>query len=180
MSSPNDAMFANIRYAVSPLVATNRSRSAPCSLMTAAYSRHTFVWLSFRQDLDTVIAGFEACWVFFGGVFKVVIPDNMATIVTRADATAPMLNQAFVEYAQARGFLIDPARVRSPQDKPRVERVVPFVRNSFFAGETFIDLADAQRRADGPDARSRAPGGPAGRGAETEKNKENKGFHRTY
>jgi hypothetical protein len=36
--------------------------------------------------------------------------------------------------------------VRSPKDKPRVERVVPFVRNSFFAGESFIDLADAQRR----------------------------------
>jgi transposase len=58
------------------------------------------------------------------------------------------LNQAFVEYAQSRGFHIDPARVRRPQDKPRVERTVPFVRNSFFAGETFIDLADAQRRAE--------------------------------
>jgi hypothetical protein len=29
-----------------------------------------------------------------------------------------------------------------------VERTVPFVRNSFFAGETFIDLGDAQRRAE--------------------------------
>ncbi len=29
-----------------------------------------------------------------------------------------------------------------------MERTVPFVRNSFFAGETFIDLADAQRRAE--------------------------------
>jgi hypothetical protein len=38
--------------------------------------------------------------------------------------------------------------VRSPQDKPRVERQVQFVRGSFFAGETFIDLADAQRRAE--------------------------------
>ncbi len=34
--------------------------------------------------------------------------------------------------------MIDPARVRAPQDKPTVERVVPFVRNSFFAGEVFI------------------------------------------
>ncbi len=33
-------------------------------------------------------------------------------------------------------------------DKPRVERAVPFVRRSFFAGEVFIDLADAQRRAE--------------------------------
>ncbi|MGH8939967.1 MAG: Mu transposase domain-containing protein, partial [Actinomycetes bacterium] len=44
--------------------------------------------------------------------------------------------------------LIDPARVRSPQDKPRVERQVQFVRGSFFAGEDFIDLADAQRCAE--------------------------------
>jgi hypothetical protein len=58
------------------------------------------------------------------------------------------LNQAFVEYAQARGFRIDPARVRRPQDKPRVERAVAFVQGSFFAGETFVDLADAQRRAE--------------------------------
>ena len=90
----------------------------------------------FSQTTDAVIAGFEAAWTFFDGVFAVVIPDNMATIVDKADATEPRFNQAFVEYAQARGFLVDPARVRTPTDKPRVERTVPFVRNSFFAGET--------------------------------------------
>ncbi len=106
------------------------------------------MWLSFRQTIDDVIAGCEAAWVFFGGVFATVIPDNMKAIVERADPLEPRLNQAFVEYAQSRGFVIDPARVRSPQDKPRVERTVPFVRQSFFAGETFVDLADAQRRAE--------------------------------
>jgi hypothetical protein len=113
-------------------------------VFTAVFSRHTFLWLSFRQDLDTVIAGFEGAWEFFGGVFKVVIPDNMATIVTKADGLAPTLNQAFVEYAQARGFVVDPARVRSPQDKPRVERTVAFVQGSFWAGENFGCLAEAQ------------------------------------
>jgi hypothetical protein len=34
----------------------------------------------------------------------------------------PRLNRAFIEYAQARGFVVDPARVRTPTDKPRVER----------------------------------------------------------
>jgi hypothetical protein len=58
------------------------------------------------------------------------------------------LNQAFVEYAQARGFRVDPARVRRPQDKPRVERAVSYTRSSFFAGETFAGLAEAQRRAE--------------------------------
>jgi hypothetical protein len=53
----------------------------------------------------------------------------------------------WVEYAQARGFLTDPARVRSPQDKPRVERAVQYVRGNFFAGEEFVDLAGAQARA---------------------------------
>ena len=126
---------------------TGRRRVCWALILTAVYSRHCFVWLSFSQRIETVIDGFEAAWEFFGGVFKVVIPDNMSTAVTKADRIDPRLNQAFVEYAQDRGFVIDPARVRTPTDKPRVERVVPFVRNNFFAGEDFIDLADAQRRA---------------------------------
>jgi hypothetical protein len=125
-----------------------RSRVCQALIFTACYSRHCFVWLTFRQTTEAVIAGFEAAWAFFGGIFAVVIPDNMAAIIERADAIEPRLNQAFTEYAQARGFLIDPARVRRPTDKPRVERVVPFVRGSFFAGEAFPDLADAQRRAE--------------------------------
>ncbi|EQD69494.1 transposase, partial [mine drainage metagenome] len=53
-----------------------------------------------------------------------------------------------MEYAQDRGFSIDAARVRHPKDKPRVERQVPYVRQRFFVGEEFVDLADAQRRAE--------------------------------
>ncbi len=127
---------------------SGRGRDCQALIFTPVVSRYSFVWLTHRQCLGDVIAGFDAAWVFYGGVFKTVIPDNMKTIVERADALEPRLCQAFVEYSQARGFVVDPARVRSPQDKPRVERVVPFVRGSFFAGETFIDLADAQRRAE--------------------------------
>jgi hypothetical protein len=126
---------------------TGRRRDLWALIFTPVVSRYSFVWLSFRQTIDDVIAACEAAWVFYGGVFATLIPDNMKAIVDRADPLEPRLNQAFVEYAQARGFVIDPARVRSPQDKPRVERCVPFVRRSFFAGETFVDLADAQRRA---------------------------------
>ena len=125
-----------------------RRRVCQALIFTPVVSRYSFVWLSFRQAIDDVIAGCEAAWMFFGGVFATVIPDNMKAIVERSDPLEPRLNQAFVEYAQSRGFVIDPARVRSPQDKPRVERTVPFVRQSFFAGEDFVDLADAQRRAE--------------------------------
>ena len=77
-------------------------------------SRHCFVWLSFQQRLVDVIEGFEAAWVFFGGVFKVVIPDNLKAIVIAADDINPRFNEGFVEYAQSRGFVVDPARVRHP------------------------------------------------------------------
>jgi transposase len=116
-------------------------------IFTAVYSRHMFVYPTHRQTLDEVIAGFEAAWAFFGGVFKVVIPDNMKAIVDQADNTEPRLNDSFREYVQARGFVVDPARVRHPKDKPRVEKCVQYVRSSFFAGEDFTDLADCRARA---------------------------------
>jgi transposase len=128
--------------------AAGRRRVVWALIFTACYSRHCFVWLSFRQTVADVIAGCEAAWGFFGGVFRVVIPDNLKAIVVDADDIEPRLNQAFVEYAQSRGFVVDPARVRHPKDKPRVERNVGYVRGSFFAGEDFADLADAQRRAE--------------------------------
>jgi transposase len=146
---PGDELQVDFgRLGLVPDPTVGRSRVCHALIFTPVVSRYSFVWLSFRQAIDDVIAGCEAAWVFFGGVFLTVIPDNLKAIVERADAIEPRLNQAFVEYAQSRGFVIDPARVRSPQDKPRVERTVPFVRQSFFAGESFVDLADAQRRAE--------------------------------
>lgn len=129
-----------------PDAETGRQRDLWALIFTPVVSRFSFVWLCHRQTIHDVISGFEAAWAFYGGVFATVIPDNLKAIVDRSDPLEPRFNQAFVEYAQARGFKIDPARVRKPQDKPRVERTVPFVRNSFFAGESFIDLEDAQRR----------------------------------
>ena len=92
-------------------------------IFTAVVSRHMFVWLTYSQTLTAVIAGCEAAWAFFGGVFKVLIPDNLKPVVTDADAVNPRLSVGWLDYAQHVGFGTDPARVRSPQDKPRVERV---------------------------------------------------------
>jgi transposase len=125
-----------------------RRRVCWALIFTACFSRHQFVWPTFHQSTDDVIEGFEAAWVYFGGVFPVVIPDNMGSIVVDAENTAPRFNDVFFEYAQSRGFVVDAARVATPTDKPRVERTVPYVRNNFFAGETFIDLADVRGRAE--------------------------------
>src|SRR5207249_867901 len=60
---------------------TGRNRVVWALLFTACYSRHQFVWLSFRQTTEAVIEGFEAAWAFFVGVFRTAIPDNMGAIV---------------------------------------------------------------------------------------------------
>jgi transposase len=125
---------------------TGRRRKVHALIFTAVFSRHMFVWLTHAQTLAAVIAGCESAWKFFGGVFQVLIPDNLKPVVTAADAVNPRLSTGWLDYAQHCGFATDPARVRSPQDKPRVERVVQYVRGNFWAGETFTDLADAQAR----------------------------------
>ncbi|MGI8305882.1 IS21 family transposase [Saccharopolyspora hattusasensis] len=125
-----------------------RRRVVHALIFTAVFSRHMFVWLTFAQTLEAVVAGCEAAWRHFDGVFRVLIPDNASAMVAKADAVNPQFTVGWLEYAQARGFVTDAARVRSPQDKPRVERTVQYVRGNFFAGETFVDLADAQARAE--------------------------------
>ncbi|MGH3700004.1 MAG: IS21 family transposase [Pseudonocardiaceae bacterium] len=123
-----------------------RRRVAHALIFTAVCSRHMFVWLTFSQTLAAVIEGCEAAWRFFGGVFRVLVPDNAAAIVAKADAVNPRFTIGWLDYTQHCGFSTDAARVRSPKDKPRVERAVQYVRGSFFAGEDFVDLADAQVR----------------------------------
>lgn len=125
---------------------TGRDRKVHALIFTAVYSRHMFVWLTYAQTLAAVIAGCEMAWAFFGGVFKVLIPDNLKPVVTDADPVNPRLSSGWLDYAAHAGFATDPARVRSPKDKPRVERAVQFVRGNFFAGEVFADLEDAQAR----------------------------------
>jgi hypothetical protein len=77
-----------------------RQRKVHGLIFTACYSRHMFVWLSFIQTLGAVIAGCEAAWVFFGGVFRVPVPDNPPTIVANADAVNPRFTAGRLDYAQ--------------------------------------------------------------------------------
>jgi len=131
------------RLGLIPDPATGTKRALHGLIFTAVYSRYMFVYPTQRQTLDEVIAGFDAAWAFFEGVFAVVIPDNMKAIVDRADAIEPRINDAFREYAQARGFVIDPTRVRKPCDKLRVEDVFPTCARTSLLERTFGILTTA-------------------------------------
>lgn len=116
-------------------------------IFTAVCSRHRFVWPVFRETTVSAIEACEAAWDYFGGIFLVLIPDNTRAIVDTADPLGARINVTFLEYAQARGFHIDPARSRRPTDKARVERAVQTVRDDCFAGERLQSLEDAVHRA---------------------------------
>jgi len=95
-----------------------------------------------------VAAGCEAAWGFFGGAFRVLAPDNLKAVVTDAGPVNPTLPAGWLDYAHHVGFGTDPARLRSPKDKPQVEQAVQYVGGNFWAGETFTNLAEAQARAE--------------------------------
>jgi hypothetical protein len=82
-------------------------------------ARHRFVYPAFEETTARAIEACEAAWDFFGGVFKVIIPDNTKAIIVHADPLAPRITPAFFEYAQARHFHIDPAPRR------RIRGVLP-------------------------------------------------------
>jgi hypothetical protein len=124
-----------------------RSRRFRAWIFTAVRSRHRFVYPVFPETTATAIEACEAAWEYFGGVFKVVIPDNTKTNVKEADPLEPKLVVGFLEYAQSRGFLVDPTRKRSPKDKARVERTVQTVADDCFGGETPTSIEQARDHA---------------------------------
>ncbi|MBK8943477.1 MAG: transposase [Polyangiaceae bacterium] len=107
---------------------TGRKRRLWVLVVTLSFSRLQFVWPTFRQTTEAVCEGLDRAWQFFGAMPASIIPDNTKAMIRRPDALDARLVDAFLDYVQARGLFVDPARVRSPKDKPRVENQVPYVR----------------------------------------------------
>ena len=126
---------------------TGRRRVVWALIVVLDYSRHCFVWPTFGQTLEDVIAGLESAWAFFGGIPKYLVIDNCPPAVAVAEPLHPTFTRGFLEYSQHRGFIADAARARHPKDKPKVERGVPYVRERFFKGGEFRDLADVREQA---------------------------------
>jgi transposase len=123
---------------------TGQTRRVWAFVMVLACSRHMFVRPVVRMDqLGWVVAHTEA-FKFFGGVPRRLVSDNLKTGVIKPDLYDPKLNRAYAEMAEYYGTLIDPARALKPKDKPRVERQMPYVRDSMWRGRTWSGIGDMQ------------------------------------
>ena len=115
--------------------------------MVLSYSRHMFICVVTRMDQQAWIRAHVAAFAFFGGAPAILVIDNLTPGVLRPDLYDPKINRGYAELATHYGVLVDPCRVRSPKDKPRVERPMRYIRDSFYAGRTFTSLEEMNQAA---------------------------------
>lgn len=120
--------------------ASGAKRRVWAFIMTLSFSRHLFCYPVLAMTQREFLAAHVAAFEFFGGAPHRLVPDNLGSGILKSDLYDPRINRGYAELAWHYGCLIDPARVAHPKDKPRVERMVPYVRDSFFSGRRFTDL----------------------------------------
>jgi hypothetical protein len=82
----------------------DRRRRLHALVFTAVLSRYCFVYLTFSQTTAAVIAGCEAAWSFFGGMFAVLVPENVARHIFRLLCPAPLCGRGDVDGPGSRRY----------------------------------------------------------------------------
>lgn len=111
-------------------------------ILIMAHSRHMFVRVVHRLDQLSWLECHVAAFAFFGGIPRRLVIDNLGSGVLKPDLYDPAMNRGYQQLADHYATLIDPCRVAHPKDKPRVERMVSYVRDSFWAGRNFLSLEE--------------------------------------
>ena len=96
-------------------------------------SNYTYAEAVASQGLADWIGAHVRAFAFFQGVPAVVVPDNLASGVSKACRYEPDLNATYAEMAAHYGVAVVPARVRKPRDKAKVEAGVLLVERWILA-----------------------------------------------
>ncbi len=112
-------------------------------VMTLCFSRRMFCELVFDQKIETWVRLHVRAFEYFGGVPRVIVPDNLKSAVIRAAFAIdddPVIQRTYRELARHCGFQIDPAPPRSPEKKGKVEISVRYVKGNFLLTWESIDI----------------------------------------
>lgn len=124
---------------------TAKTRAAQIFVAVLGASNYTYADASWDQTLPSWIGSHVRAFEYFGGVTKMVIPDNLKSGVAKACRYEPDINPTYHDMAVHYGTVIIPARVRRPKDKAKVEAAVQMVERWILASlrnRTFFSLPE--------------------------------------
>jgi hypothetical protein len=87
-------------------------------------SGYAYVEGFLKRDQESWITAHVHTYQFFGGVTRILVPDNLKTGIEKADWFSPVINKTYREMADYYGTVVIPTGVRKPKEKPSVERTV--------------------------------------------------------
>ena len=99
---------------------TGESHWAEIFVGVLGYSQLNFAMAIPSQKQEDWIEAHKAMFDYFQGVSQSVVPDNLKSAVI-TPGKEPVINRSYQELSEHYGFIIEPARVRKPQDKSLAE-----------------------------------------------------------
>ena len=123
---PGEIMEVDWAGQTAKLIDTDTGEEIDAYVFVAAlpYSGYAYVEAFLSQKQDAWIAAHVNAYGFFGGVTRILVPDNLKTGVVKNTKVETVLNKTYQELAEHYGTAIIPARIRAPKDKPTVEGAV--------------------------------------------------------
>jgi transposase len=142
--------------------ATGEIRTAEIFVAVLGASNFTYAEVTWTQSLPDWIGAHVRMFRFFGGVPRLLVPDNLKSGVHKASFYDPEINRSYGAMAAHYGIGVLPARPRKPRDKAKVEAGVRFAQ-SYILGRLLLSCR--MQRGDQRHARShqRPPDAAAGR-----------------
>lgn len=112
---------------------TGEAEAAYIFVAVLPASSYPFVYAYKDRKLSSWIDAHVKAFEYYGGVPKVLIPDNVKTAVITPDATEPELNRSYSDMANHYSTAIVPARSAKAKDKAADENMVGNVSRRILA-----------------------------------------------
>jgi transposase len=96
-------------------------------------SGYTFVHATHSQKQEDFIYSHVMCYNFFGGVPRIVVPDNLKSAIISNNKNGIVVNESYADMNRHYGVVVDPARPRKPKDKPKAEQGVQAIQRYILA-----------------------------------------------
>jgi transposase len=112
-------------------------------------SSFTYAEATRTQRIPDWIGSHVRAFAFFGGVARMLVPDQLKSAVTRACRYDPDVNRSYAELASHYDTAVVPARPGKPRDKAKVEVGVQVVQRWILArmrDQTFFSLDELSAR----------------------------------